>query len=494
MTTHPQFLYLPMYSDSEIVVLSTLLENYTVRKCNYHLLEFLKPKYFTDFLYRNIYSALLKYIRNDLQVIDFKIFAHEVCEYISTDNSDRKVDKTRFTFSFIKDAIEKIMFVDIKKKLLIFSRCLNLLIEFSMSKELTKSIESIPLDKRTEYIITHSKNLQKYEEVKNNKLNLINSEKRISMKEIFEDMNFDEDMDNTFDGKDTDEDIIPTGFDDLDNEIGGFERGEYSIIGARTSMGKTALFLNLANNIARNKETDEKVLIISCEMTRKALTRRLITINSRIETKYIKRKKFRKNLSKDKIKLIRKVKSKISEANNIFIFKPRSKEMPYISEYIRNEVKEKGITIIFIDYIQKLSNSDGYNKNHRNYELGIISDEIQNLAQELNIPIICLGQLSRSADNRADKTPVPSDLKDSGDLEQDVDKLFLIYNPNYYNKKSNIGLSDDNDYSEAQTNTEVVQLILAKNRDGKTFSVNLKFEKNIGKFSNLTKEDTSLIN
>ena len=241
--------------------------------------------------------------------------------------------------------------------------------------------------------------------------------------------------------------LISTGFKNLDLLIAGFELGELIIFGGRPSMGKTTLLLNLAVQISKK----QPVLFFSYDLSESALTTRIICNLTSCPSDKIAQHTLTDN---DLLNLLN-----IEESLNEFqLFINDSCSNSIIDFRIQCEkmITEKGIKVVFIDYLQMMS-SNKYG-NRRELEISYISRELKRIAKELNICVIASSQLSRAVEMRGgDRQPILSDLRESGVIEQVADKVFFIYRPEYY------GFTHDED---GNSNANKMYLILAKNRTG----------------------------
>lgn len=257
---------------------------------------------------------------------------------------------------------------------------------------------------------------------------------------------------------------VDSGYYDLDERT-KFMNGEVTIIAARPSMGKTAFALNLARNMAAN----EWIGICSLEMPKTQLTTRLISTESEIPyltliTGHAKQEDGTR-ISRASSKIMG-LKIYIDDESAITPIQLRSKAMRMKKRY--------GIKALFIDYLQ-LMRAPEY-KADRTREIGHISRSLKGLAKDLNLPIIALAQLNRSVEGRTNKMPQLSDLRESGEIEQDADNVFFLYRPEYY------GIAD----YEGNSTENLCIVGIAKNRNGGTGEVPLRFFKNIMKFENIT--------
>ena len=252
---------------------------------------------------------------------------------------------------------------------------------------------------------------------------------------------------------------VSTGFYDLDARTAGLQKSDLILIAARPSMGKTAFVLNIAENVAiKNNIT---TVIFSLEMSRVQLAKRLISMNSHVDSQKIRTGQLEdqewRDLTLGESALV------IDDTPGISIAELRSK--------CRKLKLEKNLGLIIIDYLQLMSGS-GSNKNEsRQQEISDISRSLKALAREVDCPVIALSQLSRAVEKRDDKRPMLSDLRESGAIEQDADVVMFIYRDEYYNKDSD--------------SKGITEIIIGKQRNGPTCTVQLKWLAELTKFANL---------
>lgn len=244
---------------------------------------------------------------------------------------------------------------------------------------------------------------------------------------------------------------VTTGFIDLDNRTSGFQNSDLILIAARPAMGKTALCLNMARAASMNGVT---TAIFSLEMSSEQLGQRLLAIESGInftklrESYSLNSQEWSEILtSSDRLS---KAKLLIDDSGNVTINALRSK--------CRKAKLEQNLGLIIIDYLQLMN---GNSRENRQQEISEISRGLKLLAKELNIPIVALSQLSRAVEARADRRPMLSDLRESGAIEQDADVVMFIYRDDYYNKDSE--------------EKGVAEIIIAKQRNGATGTVKLRW-------------------
>ncbi len=261
---------------------------------------------------------------------------------------------------------------------------------------------------------------------------------------------------------------VPTGFYELDEMLGGFQKSDLIIIAARPSMGKTALALTLARNAA----VDHKIPvgIFSLEMATIQLIIRMLCAEGRLNAHLVRTGKLPTEegvkLSKNAHKLIE---------SPLYIDDTPAQSVLEIRAKARRLKAEKNIGMIVIDYLQLMQGPS--NSESREREISHISRSLKSLAKELNIPVIALAQLNRAVETRTDKRPQLSDLRESGSIEQDADVVLLLNRPEYYGIKS---------FADNGTSTEgVAEIIIGKQRNGPTGELRLAFIKEYARFENL---------
>lgn len=260
---------------------------------------------------------------------------------------------------------------------------------------------------------------------------------------------------------------VPTGFYELDEMLGGFQKSDLVIIAARPSMGKTAFALTLARNAAIDHKIP--VGIFSLEMSTMQLIIRMLCAEGRLNAHLVRTGKLPHEegvkLSKNAHRLI--------EAP-IFVDDSPAQSVLEIRAKARRLKAEKNIGMIIIDYLQLMQGPARAESRER--EISHISRSLKSLAKELNIPVIALAQLNRAVEARTDKRPQLSDLRESGSLEQDADVVTFLYRPEYY------GIKTDHEGNSLEGVTEV---IVGKQRNGPTGDVKLAFIKEYARFENL---------
>ncbi|MBT8325335.1 MAG: replicative DNA helicase [Winogradskyella sp.] len=270
---------------------------------------------------------------------------------------------------------------------------------------------------------------------------------------------------------------IPSGFDKLDKLTSGWQPSDLIIVAARPGMGKTALTLSMARNIAVNNNIP--VAFFSLEMSSVQLITRLISSETGLSSEKLRTGKLEKHEWEQlnvKVKTLEKAPLYIDDTPSLSIFDLRAKARRLSSQY--------GIKLIVIDYLQLMTTGGSQKGGNREQEISTISRNLKALAKELEVPVIALSQLSRAVETRGgSKRPLLSDLRESGAIEQDADIVSFIYRPEYYK----IDEWDDEERSPTEGQAE---FIVSKHRNGGLDNIRLKFIAHLGKFDNLDDFDT----
>ena len=262
---------------------------------------------------------------------------------------------------------------------------------------------------------------------------------------------------------------VPTGFSDLDQLLGGLQKSDLIIIAGRPGMGKTSWLLSAALNAAR---AGARAAIFSMEMSNEQIVQRLISSETGINTHNLRLGK----LYEREWALFIEATDKLSGLR-VFLDDTPALSPLQLRSKCRRLYAEHGLDLIMIDYLQLMSSGSGYNEN-RVQEISFISRHLKQVARELNIPVIAAAQLSRAVEQRQDKRPQLSDLRESGSIEQDADIVVFLYRDEVYNE-----------HTERPNQADV---IVAKHRNGPTGSISLYFRKELTQFSNLRKTDVDL--
>jgi replicative DNA helicase len=262
---------------------------------------------------------------------------------------------------------------------------------------------------------------------------------------------------------------LSSGFYDLDSFTQGFQKSDLIILAGRPSTGKTAFGLNIGLNLVKRFKLP--VLFFSFEMSKEQMIYRLLSMETNISQIRLKSGKLNQDdwLKINKmIKMLSKFPFFIDDTSNLSVQDIRSKIKSVYFE-------QNKIGLVIIDYLQLIQNSKEKNEN-RVQELSQITRSLKAIAREFNIPIIALSQLNRGVENRVDQKPILSDLRESGSIEQDADLVLMLYNNPSNNLKSSA--SDDSKF-------HLIELIIAKQRNGPIGMVNLNFDKTRTKFFSL---------
>lgn len=254
---------------------------------------------------------------------------------------------------------------------------------------------------------------------------------------------------------------IPTGYTDLDNLTAGFQNSDLIIVAARPSVGKTAFALNMAQNMSIKYKIP--VAIFSLEMSKEQLAQRMLCSEAEIDALRLKTA----TLPDTGWKKLTRALSKLSEAP-IYIDDTASLSSMEIRAKCRRLKLEKGLGMVIVDYLQLMSGRGRIE--NRVQEISEIARSLKTLAREVDIPVIALSQLSRAVEQRTDRIPRLSDLRESGEIEQTADLVMFIHREDYYNPQSERG--------------NIAEIIIAKQRNGPVGNIELVFRKDIAKFCN----------
>lgn len=256
---------------------------------------------------------------------------------------------------------------------------------------------------------------------------------------------------------------IPSGYKDLDRMLSGFQRSDLIIVAARPSVGKTAFALNISQNVAAR--ADATVAIFSLEMSAMQLVQRMLCAEGNIDANRM-RSGFFQDEDWQKLTMaiatLSKSKIYIDDSPGITISEIRAK--------CRRLKVDQALDVIMIDYLQLIQ---GQNRESRQQEISQISRDLKGMARELDCTVVALSQLSRAVEQRQDKRPMLSDLRESGSIEQDADIVAFLYRDDYYNEESD--------------KQNVIEIIVAKQRNGPIGKVELAFLKEYNKFVNLSR-------
>ena len=280
---------------------------------------------------------------------------------------------------------------------------------------------------------------------------------------------------------------VPTGLTDLDEKLGGLHKSDLVIIAGRPSMGKTALATNIAYNAAQtilSRQEKSSVAFFSLEMSSEQLSTRILSEQARIKSDDIRRGKVTEQ----------EINRYIETSRNIYNLPLFIDETPAItiatlSNRARRIKRLFGVSLIVVDYIQLMRSNSNKNEG-RVQEVSEITQGLKALAKELKVPVVALSQLSRAVEQRDEKRPQLSDLRESGSIEQDADVVMFVYREAYYleNKQPKLGSIEHAEWQSKMNDVNgLADIILGKQRHGPTGTVKVEFEGIYTKFKDLTR-------
>jgi replicative DNA helicase len=285
---------------------------------------------------------------------------------------------------------------------------------------------------------------------------------------------------------------LACGFKDLDHKLGGLQKSDLIIIAGRPSMGKTALATNIAYHIARNYRTEQRgegeetvadgavVGFFSLEMSAEQLATRIISEQAVIPSEKIRRGK----ISKTEFDRLADV-SQTLQHLPLYIDQTGGISVAQLAARARRLKRQRGIGLIVVDYLQLLSGSKRRAAEGRVQEVSEITTALKALAKELNVPVLALSQLSRQVEQREDKRPQLSDLRESGSIEQDADVGMFVFREEYYveRRQPREGTPEHLAWQDEMSNVEgLAELIIGKQRHGPTGTVRLQFKPEVTRF------------
>ncbi len=267
---------------------------------------------------------------------------------------------------------------------------------------------------------------------------------------------------------------VPTGFKDLDTILAGLQPSDLFILAARPSMGKTALSLNLAHNVA--VKADQAVLVFSLEMSKEQLVDRMLAMESGVDAWALRTG----NLNDDDFEKIGHAMGTLSEAK-IYIDDTPGITVSELRTKARREAHMRPLGLIVVDYLQLMSGGHRFGGDgNRVQEISEISRGLKGIARELNVPLVALSQLSRSVESRSPQIPQLADLRESGSIEQDADVVAFIYREDYYNPDTE--------------RRNITDIFIKKHRNGPTGAVELFFDKEKQRFRSLDTRHSDTFN
>jgi replicative DNA helicase len=291
---------------------------------------------------------------------------------------------------------------------------------------------------------------------------------------------------------------LATGLTDLDNRMGGLQQSDLLILAGRPGMGKTALATNIAYNVAKafaqgdvradgHRETVNGGIVgfFSLEMSAEQLATRIISEQTGIPSNKIRRG----DIDEGDFERIKDVSIELQNLP-FYVDETGGLSIGQLAARARRLKRQRGLDLLVIDYLQLLQGNSRRSSENRVQEITEITTRLKALAKELNIPILALSQLSRQVENRDDKRPQLSDLRESGSIEQDADVVLFVFREEYYleNKKPREGTAEFSDWERQITDAHgKAELIIGKQRHGPTGTVELQFEAAVTRFGNLSR-------
>ena len=292
---------------------------------------------------------------------------------------------------------------------------------------------------------------------------------------------------------------LATGLDDLDRLMGGLQPSDLIILAGRPGMGKSSLATNIGFNIARNwrgevqadgttRTVDGGVVgFFSLEMSSEQLATRIIAEQSGVSSADIRRGRITEEQFSHIVAAAR-------EMNRVPLYLDQTGGLSIgqLAARARRLKRQRGLDLLVVDYIQLMQGSSRRGSDNRVQEVTEITNNLKSLAKELNVPILALSQLSRQVENRDDKRPQLSDLRESGSIEQDADVVLFVFREEYYlkNKEPKPGTIEYEQWQDEMSQVHgIAEVIIGKQRHGPTGTVRLLFEDRLTRFSNLAQED-----
>lgn len=257
---------------------------------------------------------------------------------------------------------------------------------------------------------------------------------------------------------------IPTGYGMLDSILGGLQRSDLVILAARTGMGKSTVALNFCYNAAQ--KVGARSLFLSLEMSKRQVLQKLLAMASMIDSNRLRAGAVREDEWSDLLAAAQHL-----APLPIAIADPPMVNMHVINYLVRQHARQHGIDILVIDYMQLINGTSNADTGNRQQEISYISRSLKSLARELNIVVIAISQLSRAVEARGDKRPMLSDLRESGQIEQDADEVLFLYREEYYLPETD--------------RQNILDIILAKFRHGGTGTCSVYFRKECGRLRDL---------
>ena len=460
----------PMNVEAEQALLAALLTNNSAYE---HISDFLKPEHFYDDVNSRIFEAIAKLLENN-QLADPLTLKN----YFLQKDEITLIGGDRYLIELAKNSTISSNTSEYGK----------LIYDLFQRREILKISDEISNEANSFDLETNASNIIEKAEVKLYNLSSTGESNQDFKKfstSLVEAINSAESAykrEGQLSG-------IPTGFTDLDQLLGGLHKTDLIILAGRPSMGKTALATNIAFKMVNANSMDEEkkknvVGFFSLEMSSEQLATRILAEDSTISSEKIRRGQLNSN---DFQKIV-KSSQNLGELT-LYIDDSPNLSISALRTRARRLKRKYGLDAIMIDYLQLIRPSLSRPDN-RVLEIAEMTRNLKALAKELNIPVLCLSQLSRQVEQRDDKRPQLSDLRESGAIEQDADVVMFIYREEYYTerKEPSPGTEDYQKWQDKMAKIHnVAEVIVAKQRHGPIGKVNLHFEGSTTKFSNLSK-------
>lgn len=456
----------PYNPEVEQILLGTLLYNNALFE---KISEFLKPEHFVNPIHQEIYTAIQRYIERShvADPITLKNYftqhpdADQINSYIVnlTTNAHQIIDAEHYG-RIIYDLYLRRQLIILGSEIVVDARRID--------TEKTTDEQITDIEQKLFYLATQQDSQRAalpFKEALNEAIN--------TAKKAFQ-------SDRKIVG-------VTSGLESLDNYLGGFHNSDLIILAGRPSMGKTALATTIAFNAAKahleKRVEGAGVLFFSLEMSAEQLSTRLLASEAKIPSEKIRRGELNNNNMERFIEVSRDL-----ENMSLFIDDTPALSISSLLSRARRLKRKHDIGFIIVDYLQLLT-TGRHNSENRVNEISDISRSLKAIAKELKVPIIALSQLSRAVEQREDKRPQLSDLRESGSIEQDADIVLFVYREEYYLARKEPNIEDGKKYAEWRNLLSKVantaEVIIGKQRHGAIGTVRLHFDGRFTKFSNL---------
>lgn len=469
---------IPFNTDIEISILGSILKNNQVLE---NIERDIIPDLFYSSANKKLFNLITKLIEKG-QIANINTLSH----YVDNDDTFKELGGKQFLVEIISSVASIVNLNDL----------VNILYDFYEKRELSYICQNINDQIFENDIETNSSDL--IEETEQHLYKLAETGSSTNSVKTLKDANKIA-LDQIYKAAETKGGIsgIPTGFINLDQNMGGLQNSDLLILAARPAMGKTALAVNIAFNVAQHIRDNNKkgsVLFSSLEMSAEQLSGRIISSHAEIPSDRLRKG----NLNDDEFIKINST-SKEIETIPLFIDDTPSITISNLRQRARRLKRKHGLSLIVVDYIQLITPSK-LSGDSRVNQVSEITRGLKMIAKEMDVPVIALSQLSRSVESREDKKPILSDLRESGSIEQDADIVMFIYREEYYLSKTypEQRPNETQDKFDERCRTydkrlkesnNKAQLNIAKQRHGPTTVITLHFNGQFTKFGNYYEED-----